>query len=81
MTFGNLVALRQSSLKRFSPIRAMLMAVAVAERIPDALPAVSYYLVAYLCMNLAAFTVVAQVERLLGEDDFAMIRGLGRRAP
>lgn len=87
MTFGNLVALRQTSLKRllaYSSIAQagyMLMAVAVAERTPDALPAVSYYLIAYLCMNLAAFTVLAQVERLLSGDDFAMIRGLGRRAP
>jgi NADH-quinone oxidoreductase subunit N len=87
MTFGNLVALRQSSLKRllaYSSIAQagyVLMAVAVAERSPDALPAVGYYLLAYLLMNLAAFAVVAQIERMLGRDDFAAVRGLGKSAP
>ena len=87
MTFGNLVALRQTSLKRllaYSSIAQagyMLMAVAAAERTPEALPAVGYYLVAYLCMNLTAFAVVAQVERMLGDDSFESIRGLGQRAP
>lgn len=87
MTFGNLVALRQTSLKRllaYSSIAQagyMLMAVAVSDHTPDALPAIGYYLVAYLCMNLAAFTVLAQVERLLGRDEVSIIRGLGRRAP
>ncbi|MDN3627030.1 NADH-quinone oxidoreductase subunit N [Methylobacterium isbiliense] len=87
MTFGNLLALRQDSLKRllaYSSIAQagyMLMAVAVAGQVPGALPAVGYYLVAYLLMNLAAFTVVAQVERMIGGDGFAAVRGLGRRAP
>lgn len=87
MTFGNLVALRQASLKRllaYSSIAQagyMLMAVAVAERAPDALSAVGYYLLAYLPMNLAAFAVVAQVERMFGDDGIDNLRGLGRRAP
>lgn len=87
MSFGNLVALRQTGLKRllaYSSIAQagyMLMAVAVAERAPTALPALGYYLVAYLLMNLAAFAVVAQVERTFGRDGFEVFRGLGRRAP
>ena len=87
MTFGNLVALRQESLKRllaYSSIAQagyMLMAVAVSGQVPEALPAIGYYLVAYLLMNLAAFTVVAQVERTTGSDSLATVRGLGRRAP
>jgi NADH-quinone oxidoreductase subunit N len=87
MTFGNLVALRQTSLKRllaYSSIAQagyMLMAVAVAERTPGALPAVGYYLMAYLLMNLAAFAVVAQIERMFGHDDLDAVHGLGRRAP
>lgn len=87
MTFGNLVALRQTSLKRllaYSSIAQagyMLMAVAVAERTADALPAVGYYLLAYLLMNLSAFVVVAQVEHTFGSDGFETIRGLGRLAP
>jgi NADH-quinone oxidoreductase subunit N len=87
MTFGNLVALRQSSLKRllaYSSIAQagyVLMAVAVAERSPGALPAVGYYLLAYLFMNLAGFAVVAQIERKAGCDDFESVRGLARYAP
>jgi NADH-quinone oxidoreductase subunit N len=87
MTFGNLVALRQASLKRllaYSSIAQagyMLMAVAVADRVPQALPAIGYYVVAYLLMNLAAFTVIAQVERMSASDGLATVRGLGRRAP
>lgn len=87
MTFGNLVALRQTTLKRllaYSSIAQagyMLMAVAVTERTPDAVPAIGYYLVAYLCMNLAAFAVLAQLERMFGRDDYVAIRGLGRCAP
>ena len=87
MTFGNLVALRQTSMKRllaYSSIAQagyILMAVAVAERSPDGLPAVGYYVVAYLLMNLGAFAVVAQVERLFGTDTINVFQGLGRRAP
>ncbi|MGY2049099.1 NADH-quinone oxidoreductase subunit N [Methylobacterium sp. JK268] len=87
MTFGNLVALRQRSLKRllaYSSIAQagyVLMAVAVADRAHGALPAVAFYLAAYLLMNLAAFTVAAQVERMLGTDAVEAVRGLGRRAP
>jgi NADH-quinone oxidoreductase subunit N len=86
MTFGNLVALRQRSLKRllaYSSIAQagyVLMAVVVAERADSALAAVGFYLLAYLLMNLAAFIVVAQLERAVGSDTLEALRGLGRRA-
>lgn len=87
MTLGNLVALRQDRLKRllaYSSIAQagfILVAVAVAERTETAIPAVGYYLAAYLFMNLGAFAVVAQIERNLGSDSLAAVRGLGKRAP
>lgn len=87
MTFGNLAALRQYTLKRllaYSTIAQtgyILIAVAVAERSADAVPAAAYYLGAYLFMNLAAFAVAAHVERVHGSDAFEVLRGLGRRAP
>jgi len=87
MTFGNLVALRQRSLKRllaYSSIAQagyILMGVAVAERAAGALPAVGFYLMTYALMNLAAFAVVARVERHAGNDGRDAFRGLGRRAP
>ena len=87
MTLGNLVALWQFALKRllaYSSIAQagyVLMAVAVAERASTALPAAGYYLAAFLFMNLGAFAVVAHLERTLGSDSFAALRGLHRRAP
>lgn len=87
MVWGNLAALRQTRMKRllaYSSIAQagyVLMAVAVADRVPGALSAAGYYLAAYLFMNLGAFTVTAQVERAIGTDAIAALRGLGRRAP
>ena len=69
MALGNLAALRQTRLKRllaYSSIAQagyVLMAVAVAGTVNGALSAAGYYLAAYTFMNLAAFTVVAQLER------------------
>jgi NADH-quinone oxidoreductase subunit N len=87
MTFGNLVALRQTALKRllaYSSIAQagyVLIAIAVAEQAKGAVGAVGFYLVSYLFMNLGAFLVVAQLERTFGSDRLCEIRGLGRRSP
>lgn len=87
MTLGNLAALRQQHLKRllaYSSIAQagyVLMGVAVASRSAGAVPAVSFYLLAYLLMNLAAFVVVAVLERHTGTDSREVLRGLGRRSP
>lgn len=87
MTFANLAALRQRSLKRLlawsSVAQAgyVLIAVAPAGRISDAAPAMAYYLGAYLFMNLGAFAVAAQVERTTGSDSLDALRGLSRRDP
>ena len=87
MTLGNLVALRQSRLKRllaYSSIAQagyVLVAVASAGRVEGALSAAAYYLAAYLFMNLAAFAVVSQVERSTGSDELALFRGFGVSSP
>ena len=87
MTLGNFAALRQTRLKRllaYSSIAQagyVLMAVAVAGRVESAFAATGYYLAAYLFMNLGAFIVVAQLERLTGTDHISGLRGLGRRSP
>jgi NADH-quinone oxidoreductase subunit N len=87
MTLGNLAALRQKRLKRllaYSSIAQagyMLMALAVARQVDAALPAIFYYLAAYLFMNIGVFAVTAHLERTLGSDSFEAVRGLGRRAP
>lgn len=87
MTLGNLIALRQTRMKRllaYSSIAQagyVLIAVAVAGQVEGALSATGYYLAAYLFMNLGAFAVVAQIERTTGSDAIAVVRGLGRRMP
>ena len=87
MLLGNLTALRQTGLKRllaYSSIAQagyVLMAVAVAGRVPGALATAGYYLGAYTLMNLAAFTVVAQIERAGGRGALRDLRGLSRTAP
>jgi NADH-quinone oxidoreductase subunit N len=87
MTLGNLVALRQTGLKRllaYSSIAQagyVLIAIAVAQRAKDAVAAIGFYVLAYLLMNLGAFLVVAQLERMLGSDSLHAIQGLGRRSP
>ena len=85
MTLGNLAALQQTNLKRllaYSSIAQagyVLSAVVAGGR--DGARAILVYLVAYLFMNLGAFTVVIAVaERGIG-DELAAWRGLGRRAP
>ena len=45
------------------------------------LVASTYYLMAYLVTNLAAFGVVAWVEHATGSDDLSAFAGLSRRAP
>ncbi len=87
MTLGNFAALRQTRLKKllaYSSIAQagyVLMAVAVAGRVESAFDATGYYLAAYLFMNLGAFVVVAQLERLTGTDHINGLRGLGQRSP
>ena len=87
MTLGNLVALRQNHLKRllaYSSIAQagyVLIAVAVADRVDNALVASGYYLATYLFMNLSAFLVVAQIEQATGSDTFKAARGLSQWAP
>lgn len=89
MVLGNLAALRQTRLKRllaYSSIAQagyVLVAVAVASpgRASGALTAATYYLAAYLFMNLGAFAVVTHVERALGTDAIDAFRGLVARAP
>lgn len=87
MLLGNLAALRQTHLKRllaYSSIAQagyILIAVAVSGTVDGALPAAGYYLAAYTFMNLAAFAVVAQLERVSGQDTLTGLRGLSRTAP
>ena len=87
MTLGNLTALRQTKLKRllaYSSIAQsglILMAIAASDNIESAASFAGFYLIAYIFMNLGAFSVISQIERNFGSDDIILFRGLGRSSP
>lgn len=93
MTFGNLGAIWQNSVKRllaYSSIAHagyLLMGFAVMAAYPrgelnrDASEAIMFYLVVYLFMNLGAFLVVDIVERRYGGERMRNFRGLGKLNP
>ncbi|MDD5087793.1 MAG: NADH-quinone oxidoreductase subunit N [bacterium] len=90
MTFGNLGAIWQTSLKRLLAYSSIahagyiLMGFAVLATDPspdlyrDASTAIFFYLAVYLFMNLGAFFVVDFVERRRGGETFEYFRGLGK---
>lgn len=83
MTFGNLVALRQTDVKRllaYSSIAHagyLLMGMTVFNA--DSARAIMLYLFMYLVMNLGAFWVVIVVVNRVGGSDLAHFRGLAYR--
>jgi len=88
MTWGNLAALRQDRLQRmlaYSSIAhagyLLMTAVVVisATSSQDALTAIGFYFLIYLCMNLGAFFIVMLMKRDLGTDDVHALRGLGHK--
>ena len=85
--FGNFAALRQRDIKRLlawsSIAHAGYILMALAVWSPDnetAIPALVFYLVAYLFMNLAAFFIAGIAIREVGTSDIQAFRGLGRRS-
>lgn len=85
MLFGNLMALGQSNLKRllaYSGIaQAGYLLGAIFVGTQAAQVSLMYYLLAYLCMNLGAFVVVAALEEV-GEDlTLGSLAGLSQRQP
>jgi NADH-quinone oxidoreductase subunit N len=85
MTLGNLVALKQTNIKRllaYSSIAhagyAMIGVVAVSEL---GVTSVVFYLLAYLLTNLSAFGIVMAFERETGSNEIKDFAGMSRRAP
>lgn len=97
MTAGNVLAILQSSVKRMlaysSVAHSGYMLVGVMAGPGDGdlptngLAAVLFYLLAYGCMNLGAFAVIACMERtrkdgsIVEVDDIDQLRGLAKRSP
>jgi len=85
MTLGNLVALKQSNIKRllaYSSVAhagyAMIGVVAVTEL---GVTSVVFYLLAYIVTNLAAFGIVMAFGRVTGSDEIKDYAGMSRRSP
>ena len=92
MTFGNLVAIRQTNIKRllaYSTIAhagyLMVGLAAVASRTASGesvgASGVIFYLAGYAATNLAAFAVVIAVTSRVGGDRITDFAGMARRAP
>jgi NADH-quinone oxidoreductase subunit N len=85
MTLGNLIALRQTSIKRLlaysSIAHAGYLLMGVASASVLGVSSVLYYLLAYLFTNLAAFGFVVVVSKQLGSDELTAYHGLSRRNP
>jgi len=90
MTWGNLAALRQTSLQRmlaYSSIAHagyLLLAASMVLRTDvanDALMAIGFYFLIYLCMNLGAFWIVTMMRRDLDSVEVTALKGLGWKQP
>jgi NADH-quinone oxidoreductase subunit N len=85
MTVGNMIALAQKNIKRLLAYSSIahagyaLIGVAVASEL--GVSSVTYYMIAYLATNLAAFAVVGIYGRIAGSDDISAYAGLSRRSP
>lgn len=85
MTVANLIALKQTNLKRLlaysSIAHAGFILIGLSVATPFGLVALLYYLVAYVLMNLGAFAGVIAVGNVAGRQDIAAFSGLSRREP
>jgi NADH-quinone oxidoreductase subunit N len=85
MLLGNLVAIRQSGLRRLLAYSAVAHAgyilLALVAHTAVSLAALLYYVVTYALATLGAFAVIDLVERETGSDQLSRFDGLGRRAP
>ena len=85
MTFGNLVALTQTNIKRLlaysSIAHAGYVLVAFVAYSELGVASAIYYLIAYVVTNLAAFGVVILFARTAGTDEIKQYAGLSRRSP
>jgi NADH-quinone oxidoreductase subunit N len=93
MTVGNLVAIRQTNIKRLLAYSTIAHAgyllvgvAAVAMRTPDAQldvgpSGVLFYLGGYAATNLAAFSTVIAISSKIGSDSIDDFAGMGSRSP
>ena len=90
MTVGNVVALRQSNIKRMlgyssiaqaGYIMVGLATIGVAASPDRGLAGVMFFLAAYALTNLGAFTAIVAITNKIRSDDIAGFSGMVKRAP
>jgi len=85
MLLGNLVAIRQTSLRRLLAYSAIAhagyMLLAIIAHTQQSLAALLYYVFTYALSTLGAFAVIAVVEQNRGSDELSHFAGLSRQAP
>jgi proton-translocating NADH-quinone oxidoreductase chain N len=91
MTLGNLIALKQTNIKRMlaysSIAQAGYILIGLASVVPlgegafNGLSGLSVYLLAYVFTNLGAFMTVIAFEEATGSNNIADYAGLAKRAP
>jgi NADH-quinone oxidoreductase subunit N len=84
MTLGNVMALRQTNIKRllgYSSIgQAGYAMMALAAPSPEVASGLMYFLLGYTVTNLGAFAGIITVSNQIGSDEIEDYRGLARRA-
>lgn len=87
MTFGNLVAIQQTNIKRMlayssiAQVGYILLGVVAAGPETYGITGVLLFILAYLFTNLGAFVAVVAFSHATGSDEIADYAGLLRRAP
>ena len=85
MIYGNVVAIRQTNLKRMlgysSIAQAGYIMIGMVAMNEHGLAGVAYYVFAYLFANMGAFAVVTAVEDKTGTCDIVRYRGLAQTSP
>lgn len=87
MTFGNLVAIQQTNIKRMlayssiAQVGYILLGVVAAGPGTVGMAGVLLFILAYLFTNLGAFVAVVAFSHVTGSDEIADYAGLIRRAP
>lgn len=85
MLLGNLVAIRQSSLRRLIAYSAVAhagyMLLAIVTHTEQSLAALLYYVITYALGTIGTFAIIDVVEKQRGSDQFASFDGLSRQAP
>ena len=85
MVLGNLVALRQTSLRRLLAYSAIAhagyMLLGIIAHTTASLDALLYYVFTYAVATLGAFALIGVLEQSAGTDSISSLAGLSRRSP